>query len=100
MEERGMASLRAHAAKYVEALLPPSDPASQTCAPSAVRLFCEEAVKQPGQQQQMALLSDSAAVRCVPLASLHYVLHHLPHPQGGWLQTCIDDTGQPSGFSV
>jgi hypothetical protein len=64
MEERGLACLRLHAAKYVEALLPPGDPgAGQPCVPSAVRDFCEEAVKEPEQQQQMALLNDPTAVR-------------------------------------
>lgn len=84
MEEKGLASLRAHAGKYVEALLPPAEPAPTVapaaqqqpgpdgqagqpgqgaCAPSAVRTFCEEAVKHPAQQQQMALLSDAPAVR-------------------------------------
>ena len=67
MEERGLACLRLHAAKYVEALLPPSEPgSSQPCVPSAVRDFCEEAVKDPLQQEQMALLSDPTAVRCCP----------------------------------
>ena len=78
LEERVASGLRAHAVKYVEALLPPAEaPGSaalaagasangggDACAPSAVRSFCEEAVKQPAQQQQMALLSDPSAVRC------------------------------------
>ena len=64
MEDRGLACLRLHAAKYVEALLPPSEPgSSQPCVPSAVRDFCEEAVKEPLQQEQMGLLSDPTAVR-------------------------------------
>jgi hypothetical protein len=64
LEESGLASLKPHAAKYVEALLPPSDPSQgQPVAPSAVRSFCEEAVKQPEQQQQMQLLSEPSAVR-------------------------------------
>ena len=65
LESRGLACLRLHAAKYVEALLPPAEPgSSQPCVPSAVRDFCEEAVKQPLQQEQMGLLSDPTAVRC------------------------------------
>ncbi|CAK0744637.1 hypothetical protein CVIRNUC_001563 [Coccomyxa viridis] len=63
LESRGLACLRLHAAKYVEALLPPAEPgSSQPCVPSAVRDFCEEAVKQPLQQEQMGLLSDPTAV--------------------------------------
>ena len=70
LESRGLACLRLHAAKYVEALLPPAEPgSSQPCVPSAVRDFCEEAVKQPLQQEQMGLLSDPTAVRCSVLDS-------------------------------
>ncbi len=72
MEDRGLACLRLHAAKYVEALLPPSEPgSSQPCVPSAVRDFCEEAVKEPLQQEQMALLSDPTAVRCCTADCAH-----------------------------
>ncbi len=64
LEERGLASLKVQAAQYVEALLPPSEAAQgQPCAPSAVRQFCETAVKQPSQEHQMQLLSEPSAVR-------------------------------------
>lgn len=76
MEDRGLACLRLHAAKYVEALLPPSEPgSSQPCVPSAVRDFCEEAVKEPLQQEQMALLSDPTAVRCCTAKCLRTSRH-------------------------
>ena len=76
MEDRGLACLRLHAAKYVEALLPPSEPgSSQPCVPSAVRDFCEEAVKEPLQQEQMALLSDPTAVRCCTTDCVHASYH-------------------------
>lgn len=66
IEERGLGSLKVQAAQYVEALLPPSEASQgQPCAPSAVRQFCEAAVKQPSQEHQMQLLSDSSAVRSV-----------------------------------
>lgn len=64
LEDRGAGELRVQAAQYVEALLPPSEAAQgQPCAPSAVRQFCEAAVKQPSQEHQMQLLSDPSAVR-------------------------------------
>lgn len=80
LEERGLAALKVQAAQYVEALLPPSEAAQgQPCAPSAVRQFCETAVKQPSQEHQMQLLSESSAVRSATCPHLH-PLPCLPPP--------------------
>lgn len=75
LEEGGvLAFLKVHSAKYVEALLPRPGALGQgdPAAPSAVRDFCEAAIKQPAQQEQMQILSEAVTIRSVPKLNLYY----------------------------
>ena len=93
MEEKGLASLRAHAGKYVEALLPPADPAGAAGSPeggdrqaaAAVRAVGRAHLLRGGREAPRAAAADAAAQRPVSSPVRAQLDNAPPNPTIAWL---------------